>query len=85
MNEKLRELLTSKNDLNHELPDGKWEDYLCSLATVSTLDLSPLKKVVRMQKILRYIYDNEIAPSEAREISLEDYAERVFAEGLDHE
>lgn len=61
--ERLRTLLIERNDLNHKLPNGKWEDYLFSLISILDSDLSPIKKTVRAQKVMRYIHDNELRES----------------------
>ena len=60
----IRKLLTEKNSLEHRLPDGDWENYLYSLVKTMETDLPPIKKTVRLQKIMRYIYDNEVSKLE---------------------
>lgn len=60
-NEKLFNLLTRKNTLKHELPNETWEIYVASaIRIVLECDVSKVKKLVRVQKLFRYIYEHEI-------------------------
>lgn len=58
-NEELIEMLSNKNDLNHRLPDGDWHSYLLAMVNIMRSDIGPMKQTVRLQKVMRYIYEHE--------------------------
>ena len=70
----LRKFLTEKNDLDHILPDGRWEDYLVAISRIINSDLNTIIKTVRAQKVFRYIYDNEVLPIKDYEEVLQEYS-----------
>ena len=68
-NKKLINFLSERNELEHRLPQGNWENYAVAISRVlGDRELSAIIKTIRLQKIIRYIYDNETpTPRDERE------------------
>jgi hypothetical protein len=61
LKEELVKFLTEPNKLDHGLPSEVWESYLLAIIKINNDEnISSLKKTVRLQKAMRYIYDNEV-------------------------
>jgi len=58
----LIEFLSNENKLEYRMPAGDWVNYSISTVRVLNSDLTAVEKTIRLQKIFRYIYDNEVRP-----------------------